>query len=334
MRVGIAIPIFEDPGRRDPFAPTYDLCVLAEQLGFDVGLVGHHHFTPGYATAPFVLLGAIAARTERIRLGTGIFLLPLHHPIHVAESVAVLDRVSGGRAVLGVGVGYRPYEFEGFGLRYDTRGVRTTEALEIIRAAWTEERVRYEGRHFRVPDLPVYPKPVQSPHPPVWVGAVARRAQERAARLGDGWISDFMMPLPQEVRLADRYRSMCADAGRPPMVALLRQAAIATDRRELEETWLPAAAASQLAYWRAGARGRDDDGLFARLDAGERVDVRDFARDRAIAGTPADCCDQIGRWRSALAPDLLVLAIGGADPAGTRRSLELFGHEVLPALAP
>ena len=167
MRFALTIPAYRDPGSRDPYEKTYELCRVAEQAGFDAGFMGHHSFTPGFgdAAAPFVLLAAIAARTERLRLGTGIFLLPLHHPVAIAEQVAVLDSISNGRAILGVGIGYRPYEYEGFGVPFRRRGRIMDEALELIRSAWTTGSFAYEGRHFQVPDLPVQPRPVQEPHP-------------------------------------------------------------------------------------------------------------------------------------------------------------------------
>jgi probable F420-dependent oxidoreductase len=164
------------------------------------------------------LLGAIAARTSTLRLGTAIYLLPAHHPLQIAESVATLDRVSGGRVILGVGIGYRPYEYEPFDVPYHHRGARMEEALEILPQAWTGKPFSYEGRHFRFQDAAVFPVPIQEPHPPIWVGAVAYRAQERAARLGDAWISDLMEALPRERHLTDRYREACVAAGRTPQV--------------------------------------------------------------------------------------------------------------------
>src|SRR5262245_28969543 len=118
MKVSIRLPIFEDPGARDPLGPTYEIARAAEDAGFHAGFIHQHHFTANYITAPWVLLSAIAARTTELRLGTSIFLLPTHHPLEVAESIATLDRVSGGRVILGAGIGYRVYEYEPFGIDY------------------------------------------------------------------------------------------------------------------------------------------------------------------------------------------------------------------------
>lgn len=334
MKVSINLPIVEDPGSTDPFRTTFELAQAAEAAGFHGAFIGHHHFTPGYETAPWVVLAAVAARTSTLRLGTSIYLLPTHHPLDVAENVATLDRLSGGRVILGAGIGYRAYEYDAFQLPYRQRGSRMTEALEILPRAWTGEPMSYQGRHFRFDDVTVYPTPVQQPHPPIWIGAVARQAQERAAQLGDGWISDIMEPLPREQRLAERYRQACDDAGRPPTVCLMRTGAIAARREELEASWLPGVVEMQLGYWRAGAQGRDPDGVFGRLERGEAVPLPEFARDRVIAGTPDDCVEQIHRWQEAVAPDHLLLGLSGAErgPAGLRDAIALFGREVLPAI--
>lgn len=328
------LPLIEDHAERDPLRRTYELARVAEEAGFYGGFIGHHHFTPGYPTAPWVVLAAIAARTESLMLGTSIFLLPVHHPIAVAEQVATLDGISNGRAILGVGIGYRPYEYEAFDVQFRRRGSRMTESLEVIKAAWTEEKMNYDGRHFYVSDVPVLPKPVQQPHPPIWVGAVARQAQQRAATHGDVWLSDLMEPMPREQHLAERYRRFCAEAGRAPSVCIMRTAAVARRREDLEEHWLPGVVDMQLDYWRAGAQGRDDDGVFARLQAGDAVTLPEFARDRVIAGTPDDCIAELRRWQEAVAPDYLLIGLGGPERGyeATRVAFERFGREVLPAL--
>lgn len=331
MKVSLSLPVVEGPGP-DPFRETFEIAQAAEANGFYGAFIGHHHFTPGYETAPWVVLAAVAARTTTLRLGTSIYLLPTHHPLDVAENVATLDRISGGRVILGAGIGYRPYEYDAFELPYAKRGARMTEALEILPAAWSGKPISHVGRQFEFHDVTVYPTPVQDPHPPIWVGAVARHAQERAAKLGDGWMSDIMEPLPREQRLAERYRGFCNDAGRPPTVCLMRTAAVAERRADLEDRWLPGVLQMQLSYWQAGAQGSDKDRVFARLEAGESVSLPEFARERLIAGTPDDCVEQIHQWQEAVRPDHLLLGLGGAEagPAGLRRAIELFGREVLP----
>ena len=180
-----------------------------------MGTFGHHAFTPeiGDPSAPFVLLAAVAARTEHLRLGSGIYLAALHHPVTVAEQAATLDQISGGRAVLGVGVGYRDYEYRGFGLDFAARGRRMDELLTVLRTGWQTGAFEFAGNEFQIPKLPVHPPCVQQPHMPILVGGSAPAAIHRAARLGDGWFA-----LPQESltvmqHQVDLYREACRAGG-------------------------------------------------------------------------------------------------------------------------
>ena len=155
----------------DNYERTIRTAQLAEELGFDFAVFGHHRFSPGFVSAPFAVLSAIAAVTSRLRLGTNILILPLFSPLEIAEQVATLDRISNGRAFVGAGAGYRRHEFEATGLRYEDRGDRLTEAFEVLPRLWTEEGVSYAGAQFSFTDVTIYPRPVQRPHPPIWAGA-------------------------------------------------------------------------------------------------------------------------------------------------------------------
>lgn len=132
MRFSLSVLPFFDPDDRVPFRRTFDLCARAEELGYDTVMIGHHHFLNGQISDPFTLLAAIAARTERIRIATAIFLLPLHHPLQVAERVATLDQLSGGRMSFGVGSGWNPREYAAFGATLSERGARMDESLALL----------------------------------------------------------------------------------------------------------------------------------------------------------------------------------------------------------
>ncbi len=214
MRFGVGIPLGVDRDERDPIRAAYEWCTRAEGLGFEFGTVGHHRFTAGYGASPWVFLAAIAARTSTLHLGTGVFLLPLDHPLDVAEEIATLDHVSGGRAFLGAGLGYRRYEWDALGLPYERRGSRMSEALEIVQRAWTEPTLTFHGEHFDFDDVEVLPKPVQQPRPRVWVGANVGPGIRRATRLADGWMVGFGDQLPAlESTVAD-FRAASARRGR------------------------------------------------------------------------------------------------------------------------
>lgn len=161
----------------------------AETIGYDdVWLTEHHFCEDAHAPSILPLAAAVAATTERIRIGTGVLLLPLHHAVRVAEDCATIDILSGGRFELGVGVGYRPEEFAHLGVNPDDRASLMNEGLEVIRALWRGERVDYAGTHYQLEGAELSPLPVQRPGPPLWVGGFAPVAAKRAARLGDGYI--------------------------------------------------------------------------------------------------------------------------------------------------
>jgi len=170
------------------YAQTLRQIAWAETIGYDdVWLTEHHFCEDGHAPSILPLAAAVAARTERIRIGTSVLLLPLYHPVRVAEDAATIDILSNGRFELGVGVGYRPQEFKGLGLRSQDRGARMDEGLEIIRALWRGETVDYRGKHFQIEGAKLAPMPVQAP-PPLWIGGFAPASAKRAALIGDGYL--------------------------------------------------------------------------------------------------------------------------------------------------
>jgi probable F420-dependent oxidoreductase len=330
LRFGCKVPTEAVAGAREPLKRTYELCQLAEEVGFDFVYLPHHRFTPGYPSAPFVVFGAIAARTSNLSMLTGIYLLPLDHPLDVAEQVATLDELSGGRAILGAGIGYRPYEYDAVGVPFDEREPRIREAIEILRLVWTAAPASYEGRFFSFEDVTLLPRPVQQPHPPIWVGAQLSRGVERAALLGDGWLADFMQTmaaLEPRVRL---FRETSAANGRDPSICLMRHVGIDTNVEELERTYFPWVLDFYLGYWRAGARWGDDDEVAARASAGEHVTMEEFARDRLVVGTPEDCIRGIAEARDAVGCDSMIVEMGFDQP-GYEDKLRLFGREVIPA---
>jgi probable F420-dependent oxidoreductase len=336
MRFSTSIPRFYDHGDRVPLRRTYEYANMLEECGFHCGYVGHHSFTPetGDPSAPFAFLSAVAARTETLRLGTGIYLGALHHPVDICEQVSTLDQISGGRAVLGLAVGYRPYEFEGFGIPYEERGSRLNETLEVLKRAWETGRYKHQGKHFNIDDLPVYPRAIQSPRPPILVGGTSRAAIQRAATLGDGWLSLPMETLPVVKRLADQYRAACKEAGTTPYICMMREAWVAPTAAMVERDWLEGALGFHKYYWEAGTRGDEEDPVLQRVAQGERVDYQTFARDRAIAGTPEFCIAELQRWQEEIGFDeLMVIFVsgqhGGKSLVPMKDTVRMFADEVM-----
>ncbi|HMM74723.1 MAG TPA: LLM class flavin-dependent oxidoreductase [Gammaproteobacteria bacterium] len=196
------------------YAQTLRQIAWAETIGYDdVWLTEHHFCDDGHAPSILPLAAAVAARTARIRIGTSVLLLPLHHPVRVAEDAATIDILSHGRFELGVGVGYRPQEFSGLGLSVRDRGGRMDEGLDIIRALWRGETVDYRGRHFTIEGAKLAPLPVQSP-PPLWIGGFAPVSARRAARIGDGYLGTGEMGKLLKIYREERARLGHAGPGR------------------------------------------------------------------------------------------------------------------------
>jgi len=162
---------------------------------------------------PLTALTYLAAVTDRIRLGSGICLVPQRNPVYTAKQVVDLDCLSGGRVDFGIGVGWLREEFEAVAMPFAQRGARTDEYLQVMRSLWTDEVSSFEGEHYTLPACRMYPKPVQQPHPPIHVGGESTAALRRAARHGNGWYS--FNRLPQELdEPLERLDAMLADEGR------------------------------------------------------------------------------------------------------------------------
>jgi len=194
-----------------------DESVEADRLGFDTVWLAEVHFAPRFSVmpTPLLLLAAIAEKTTRLRLGMAVNLMPLHHPMRLAEEVATLDVLSGGRVEFGGGRGAFPLNYRGYGVGMETSRALFAEGLDFIKRAWTQDRVTFHGAHFRVDGIEVIPKPVQKPHPPIIVGGAFPYAARRAVNYGNGWI-------PRADRLEkdgigvviDKFRDMAKAAGR------------------------------------------------------------------------------------------------------------------------
>jgi len=223
MKLGM-LHLFENPvgkTEHEIVKEQMELMYEAETLGFDSVWPAEHHFSEyGYCASPQVSLAAVAARTKRIRLGTGVVVLPFHNPIRVAEDFAFLDLMSDGRIDLGIGRGYQPTEYKGFGLEHQQGNSREIfdEAITVIRKCWTEERVTFKGKYYQLDDLYVRPKPLQQPHPPVYMACLSPASFRIAGRYGFNVLMSGAFGLSAEGAregIAD-YRAGRAEGGFDP----------------------------------------------------------------------------------------------------------------------
>jgi probable F420-dependent oxidoreductase len=194
----------------------------AEALGFDAVLVNDHIIVDGSPRSavwantydPLIALSLIAAHTRRIRLGTSVLIMPYRNPIATAKMIATLDRMSGGRVIAGVGVGWNEAEFQALGVPFRERGARTTEYLRIWQACWAPGAVSFQGRFFAFADMYVNPKPLQQPHPPIWIGGSSPAALRRAAAFAQVW-QPTPTPLAELIQRQADLRWACDEIGRP-----------------------------------------------------------------------------------------------------------------------
>ncbi|MBW2390664.1 MAG: LLM class flavin-dependent oxidoreductase [Deltaproteobacteria bacterium] len=221
MKFGM-LHLFESPSGRSEqqmILEQHSLMEAAEGYGFDSVWPAEHHFTEyGVCCSPAINLAAIARTTKTIRLGTGIVVLPFHNPVRVAEDFAMLDQLSGGRVELGVGRGYQPIEFQGFGVDQTKSREIFDESIEIIRRCWTDEKLNFKGKHYEFKDVEVRPRPLQRPHPPIWMAALSEETFEKAGKMGFNLLLSplFGGSLEGAGDRIKRYRDTLADNGFDP----------------------------------------------------------------------------------------------------------------------
>jgi probable F420-dependent oxidoreductase len=300
----------------------------AEELGFDsVWMEEHHSVTNHYWPSPLTVLAGFATRTSRMTLGTDIVVAAFHHPVRLAEDVAMLDVMSGGRLVLGIAIGYKPDEFALYGVELEKRGARFEEQLAILKGLWTEERVDFKGRYYTVAGR-LEPKPVQKPHPPLWIGGWGEITLRRAATLADNWIpgptADLRRLLDGKRQFVERRRA--TGLANPTEWPLTRDVIIAdTDARarELAEEHI------MVAYRREYAGGW----RHPFIDASIATDLDKLMEDRFIIGGPEQCVARLRRFVEQYGLTHLIcrMFFPGMPHTQIMRGLELLAREVMPA---
>lgn len=306
----------------DVFADALEQVRLADELEFDGVWLGEHHFTDdGFDPSPMALAAAIAAVTHRVQIGTYVLLLPQHQPVRLAEDAAVVDILSNGRLILGLGLGYRPSELEAVGLAHGARGDLMDEGLEVLVGCFTQESFSYEGRYFRAHDVTLSPRPVQQPMPRVILGGTGERMLRRAARFGCSGLA--VAPPPA---ILARHAALVAERGGDPAAQRYYGMAMGFVGDTDDAAWTTAKdhASWELEHYNTWFA---EGGLPPPFPNGPRRDFIIGSPERWIAAVRA-------RHPEPLRCDHLIveLTTSGMAQADALRGIELFADQVLPAL--
>lgn len=344
MKFGV-LQFFSWPERRVPLETVYERAFqridIMDRGGYDCVWLAEHHFT-SFSICPSVHLMAthIATRTRNLRIGTAISLVPFYHPLRLAEEVALLDILSGGRVNWGAGRGYQQGEFDAFGVSPRESYDIFREHVEVVLRAWTEERVTYQGRYVEIHDVEVLPKPRQQPHPPVWLAASSAEAMTWAARRGFDIMLDPHSTHRDIGRKREFYRTVLEENGHTVtgrQIPMARLVAVAETRAEAEETarrgarWTVSShAQSRHRFAQTGSRlnrERRDLSAMAAIEGleGQAQDpVERYLNGIILYGTPAEVIDEIERLKEEMFLDYLLCA-----PL-SHKSFVQFTDKVLP----
>jgi len=306
---------------------------VADQLGFSGIAAGMHYAThPLQMLQQIPFLARIMADAPNARLLPGIVLLSLHKPLDMAEQLATLDVMSGGRLIFGAGLGYRDVEFKGFGTTQAERGSRFDENLEAIVRLWTEDEVTMAGSHFELDHVSLSIKPVQKPRPPIWIGANADAAVRRAARIGDTWFINPHQRMDTIERQLDVYKQALDKYGKPfpAELPLMRETFVASSREEAVRLAKPYLERKYQTYHQWGqdkAMPPGDDDLSLAFD--------ELTEGRFLFGSPDQVAEQIAGYNKRLGVNSFVLGLQwvGMPQSQVLDALHMFAEEVMPRVA-
>ena len=343
--------------QEDAFQEAFSLVDAAESGGLDGVWLAERHFAaprnpldgmgagiPSVVSSPLILASAVAARTERIRIGIAVSVLPLNHPVRMAEEAATVDQVSRGRFDFGVGRSGFARSYEGYGIPFEESRERFEESLDVIIAAWTNERFSHEGKHFKFDNLCVLPKPYQKPHPPIRQAATTR---DTFPRVGAQGMKIFVglrgMDRPDLARNLEMYRQAWEEAGHPGNGDVLLRIPVYVGETD-DQAHADAEESTMRNYRRmsqtfgASASGPGTTLSEERRERAERlstVTYEDLKRDRLAYGSPESVAEKLRDLQEdfRLSGVIAEMNVGGLVPREkVLNSLRLFSEEVVPAL--
>lgn len=349
MQLGLMMECDYRAGRsqREAFDEAFVMAETAESTGFDGVWLAERHFAPpgstapipSVASAPIVWASAIAARTSRLRVGTAVLVLPLGHPVRMAEEIATLDQISHGRVDLGIGRSSFPRSYDGYNIPYAESRARFEEFFEVMQLAFTQERFSYSGKYYEFRDVCLIPKPFQEPHPPLRAAATTRETFRAMGQLGLPIFASLGTAMVEDIAesLVD-YRTAWRASGHagegdvvlrlPIYVAPTTEQALAQPKDSVMHHY----ARLQQAMLRSAATDEARAQRAARLAT---LTYEDVVQERGVFGTPAQVITRLQQLRQQLGLSGLIMEsnVGGRTPApDVVESIRLFGREVAPAL--
>lgn len=305
----------------------------AHKLGFDSLMKSQH--LAGYPLQEFQqvpFLARVMAEAPNLRLITGVVLLSLHKPLDLAEQLATIDVMSGGRLTFGAGLGYRDVEFKAFGTTQKERVPRFHENLEAIKRLWTEDEVTMKGSHFELDRVRVSLKPAQKPTPPIWIGANADAAIRRAATLADSWFINPHQKMETIARQLDIYRRALDEAGKPfpKELPLTREIFIAPSKKQAIDRCGPYLAEKYKIYHEWG-----QDKAMPTGDNDLSLALEELQEDRFLMGPAEEIADSLIAYNRRLGVNHVVLNFHwvGMPQDLVLEQMQMFAEEVMPKVA-
>ncbi len=303
---------------------------LADKLGFNSYVMGQH-----YSTSPLQMLqqapfmARAIAEAPSMRVVAGIVLIPLHKPLDIAEQHATIDVMSNGKLIFGAGLGYREVEFRAFGTTQKDAGARLEEGLVAIKRLWTEDTVDMVGSHFELKGASVSVRPIQKPHPPIWIGANADSAIRRAAQISDAWYVNPHNRLDTIERQVEVYKRALDDAGKPfpAEFPMMREVFVAPTREEAIRNCAPTLGTKYKAYHQWG-----QDKVMPKGDDNFDLEFEELTKDRFLLGAPDEVAEQIIGLakRFGVTHTVLGIQFPGMAQSLITEQMELLAAEVFP----
>ena len=325
-------------GHAEMFSRATEMAQAADRMGFDSIWCAEHHFsTYGYLSRPLMLAMHLAAQTERIRVGSAVIVLPLHHPLVVAEEIATADLLSGGRLDVGLGRGYQRYEFERLGADLSESRGRFDEAIDIILDAFKGEPFSHDGEYYQFDETSIFPLPIQQPHPPIWVVGQSPESIATVAERGFNLVSGgFGVSVERLAQFRKAFDAALPGGKQPEGLRISTQRAVYVTHDESE---LPAIV--EQARWNMRVTLSLRQGL-ARVERGRAVAIpmedepssEDLLDRYFVMGTPDTCLRKIAELREIMGIDHFNANFWFGDMSQQQvlGSMQLFADEILPVM--